>query len=160
MKFKAKKYTEEQLRQAIKSCRSIHQVILNLGLGSPTGGVYYSIHRNIKALSLDISDFTGQGWSKNQNYIRRPTTEYLVENCPYGIGSHTLKLRLYKEGFKIPKCELCGITSWQEKPISFHLDHINGRHDDNRIENLRILCPNCHSQTDTYSGKNQGKARY
>jgi 5-methylcytosine-specific restriction endonuclease McrA len=57
---------------------------------------------------------------------------------------------LINEGIKEHKCELCGITEWNGKPAPIELDHINGKHTDNRIENLRILCPNCHAQTPTW----------
>lgn len=67
--------------------------------------------------------------------------------------SHRLKLRLYKAELKLPKCEECGIEDWQGKPISFHLEHIDGNHYNHSLENLQILCPNCHSQTETFSGK-------
>lgn len=66
-----------------------------------------------------------------------------------------LKDRLYRDGVKERKCEICGITEWQGKEINFQLHHINGNHSDNRIENLQILCPNCHSQTDNYCHLNR-----
>jgi 5-methylcytosine-specific restriction endonuclease McrA len=81
-----------------------------------------------------------------------PTVEFLVENRV--CSSSSLKKRLFSEGLLKDACSNCGIgNEWDNKYISLHLDHINGVHDDNRIENLRILCPNCHSQTETYAGK-------
>ena len=69
-----------------------------------------------------------------------------------------LKIRLVKEKRLEYKCALCGISEWQGQPLSLQLDHINGKHNDHRIENLRFLCPNCHSQTETYAGKNKGES--
>jgi 5-methylcytosine-specific restriction endonuclease McrA len=69
-------------------------------------------------------------------------------------NTSSLKIRLYNEGLKTKQCEECGIVEWNGSEISFELDHINGVNNDNRIENLRILCPNCHSQTKTFRGKN------
>ena len=68
-------------------------------------------------------------------------------------SSHKLKLRLIKEGIKEDKCEICGIVEWNDEWISMHLDHIDGNHYNHSLENLRVLCPNCHSQTETYAGK-------
>lgn len=72
--------------------------------------------------------------------------------------SSELKRRLIAEGLKSARCEQCDRDEWQGGPIPLELDHINGRNTDNRIENLRILCPNCHAQTQTYRGRNIGKA--
>lgn len=83
---------------------------------------------------------------------KRPVDYYLKKN--FAVNSHWLKLRLYDEGLKEPKCEECSITEWNGKDLSFHLDHEDGDHFNNEIDNLRILCPNCHSQTETYSVKN------
>jgi HNH endonuclease len=65
-----------------------------------------------------------------------------------------LKLRLLREGLKENRCERCGISEWQGKPLSMQLHHINGDGLDNRLENLELICANCHSQTDTYGGRN------
>lgn len=80
-----------------------------------------------------------------------PLEKILIENSNY--SSDRLKNRLIKEGIKENKCEKCGITNWYGEELKFHLHHINGNHNDNRLENLQILCPNCHSLTDNYSGK-------
>lgn len=82
-----------------------------------------------------------------------PLEEILVENRMY--SSDKLKNRLIKAGIKENKCENpeCGITDWHGHELKFHLHHINGNHNDNRLENLQILCPNCHSQTENYSKK-------
>lgn len=66
-----------------------------------------------------------------------------------------LKRRLLAEGIKENKCEECGITEWKDNLLSMHLDHINGVNNDHRLKNLRMLCPNCHSQTPTYCGRNK-----
>jgi len=69
-----------------------------------------------------------------------------------------LKMRLQKAGMLENRCQICGITDWRDKPLSIHLDHINGVKNDNRLQNLRMLCPNCHSQTPTFSGRNVRRA--
>ena len=68
-----------------------------------------------------------------------------------------LRWRLLKDGVFDSVCAVCGIISWQDKPLSLHLHHINGVKNDNRLENLQMLCPNCHSQTDSYSGRNANR---
>ena len=69
-----------------------------------------------------------------------------------------LKVRLLKAGLKTEHCEECGLTNWLGEPLSFELHHINGDGEDNRLENLQLLCPNCHSQTDTWGARNKGRA--
>lgn len=88
-----------------------------------------------------------------------PLEEVLVENRNY--NSNTLKKRLIEVGLKEDKCEICGCSNeWNGKPLTLQLDHINGNHSDNRLENLRIVCPNCHSQTETFSNKRAKKHNY
>ena len=70
------------------------------------------------------------------------------------VSTHRLKLKLLKEGIKEHRCEICNITEWMGKPTPIELDHIDGNRYNNDLSNLRVLCPNCHAQTDTYSGKN------
>jgi hypothetical protein len=69
-----------------------------------------------------------------------------------------IKARLLNAGLLMNTCQLCGLADWRGKPLNMHLDHVNGVNDDNRLENLRMLCPNCHSQTPTYGGRNVKRA--
>jgi Zn finger protein HypA/HybF involved in hydrogenase expression len=146
-------YSEEELREAVKTSTSIRQVLDKLNI-VPAGGNYQTTNRRIQKLDIDISHFSGQAWNKGRVIgPKRPIEEYLKENSV--VQSFKLKNRLITEGLKQHKCECCGITEWMGKPTPIELDHINGNHHDNRLENLRILCPNCHAQTDTYRGKNK-----
>lgn len=86
---------------------------------------------------------------------KRSLSELLVENSPHK-SSYSLKKKLIDEGLLEDKCLHCGILPFYNgKPLSLDLDHINGNHSDNRIENLRVLCPNCHRQTPTFGCKNK-----
>lgn len=79
----------------------------------------------------------------------------LTEKSSY--NRHKLKERLVKEGLKEYKCEICGLSEWQGKPISLQLHHLNGINNDNRLSNLQLLCPNCHSQTENFGTKGKGR---
>jgi hypothetical protein len=96
------------------------------------------------------SSFKGGGKSHNWS-SPTPLEEILVENKLY--SSTKLKKRLFNKNLLENKCYECGINSWHGKPISLHLEYKNGNHLDNRVENLTILCPNCHSQTVTFCRK-------
>lgn len=146
-------YSEEDLRKAVKTSTSIRQVLEKLDI-VPAGGNYQTTNRRIQKLNIDTSHFTGQAWNRGKIIgPKRPIEEYLKENSV--VQSFRLKNRLLLEGLKEHKCECCGITEWNGKLAPLELDHINGNHHDNQLENLRILCPNCHAQTDTYRGKNK-----
>ena len=75
------------------------------------------------------------------------------------ITSHKLKLLLIRDGIKNHECEICKLTEWNGQPIPLELDHIDGEHYNNKLDNLRIICPNCHAQTPTHAGKKNKKAR-
>ena len=82
-----------------------------------------------------------------------PIEDLLVADRPQTSRSH-FKERLFEAGLKENICEICGLTEWLGKPLSMALHHINGDAADNRLENIQMLCPNCHAQTDTYGGRN------
>ncbi len=85
----------------------------------------------------------------------RQLSEVLIVGSTY--QSFKLRQRLVSEGLKAAQCEECLATTWNGRPVPLELEHVNGRNDDNRLENLKLLCPNCHAQTPTYRGKNIGK---
>lgn len=127
----------------------------------PAGGNYEHVKRRIKDLGLNTSHFTGKGWNVGLGFMPSPAkslVELLAVDSP--TQSYKLKLRLYEHGLKHPQCELCGWASVSlDGRIPVELDHINGDHNDNRIENLRILCPNCHSLQLTHRGRNMKQFR-
>lgn len=155
--MKSHKYSLDDFKLAIATSRSMRDALLKLNL-HPTGGNYDGARKRIQHLGLDTSHWLGQGRAKdtvNPNQTNKPIEDYLVLNGP-GISTYRLKCKLIQFNMLENKCYLCGIQEWQEKPIALHLDHINGNKYDNSLDNLRILCPNCHSQTCTYAGKNKG----
>lgn len=151
-------WTDEQLQEAVRTAKSYRQVIFKLGL-VPAGGNYTHVKRRVKEMDLDTEHLLGRGWNIDLLFNPNPAVpikELLVRQGT--AQSYVLKKRLFAAGMKTPACELCG---WNKKSkdgrIPVELDHINGDRYDNRIENLRILCPNCHSLQATHRGLNRGK---
>jgi hypothetical protein len=96
---------------------------------------------------------SGRGLVKKGNGSKIPTDEILEGKHPQ-YQTNKLRLRLIKEGIKDEKCEICGIEEWLGDRLAFELDHIDGNSNNHLLENLRVVCPNCHSQTETYRAKN------
>lgn len=154
-----RRYTDEQFIDAIKSSYSMASALRKIGV-RPSGGNYDVAHRRIKTLNLDTSHFSGCGHlkGKTHNWAKKtPLGDLLIKNFTGGVGTHKIKLRLIKEGLLQRKCYKCGISEWLGKQLSLELEHKNGDRYDNRIENLELLCPNCHSLTLTYRGRGKGK---
>lgn len=150
------KRSKEEYENAVATSLSIAEVCRKLNI-KPVGGNYKTVQYAIKEFDLDTSHFTGQAWNQGLRYrqVNKPKSLelILVEKSDY--PSLSLKQRLLKEGYKEHRCEHCKRTEWEGQEIPLELHHINGNKFDNRLENLRLLCPNCHTLTDNYRGKNQ-----
>lgn len=147
---------DEELIEACKS-RSRRQTILLLGLNYPVNSNNKWLKAKIKELKIDTSHWVGQEHlkGKTHNWGKKiPLEQILVENSSYS-STVSLKGRLLKEGLLKYECYICGINSWLNDKLSLQLDHINGNNKDNRLSNLRLLCPNCHSQTETFCRQKQ-----
>jgi len=144
----------DQLRRSCAQAASYRELITLLGL-RPAGGNYRVVRTHLEANHISTAHFQRVPWNKGRRTIRakRPLELVLAQDSTY--QSFKLKKRLFAEGIKQPKCELCG---WAECApdgrVPLELDHINGLRNDNRLENLRILCPNCHSLQPTHRGLN------
>ncbi|HYE15781.1 MAG TPA: hypothetical protein VD968_15160 [Pyrinomonadaceae bacterium] len=150
--MKLRKYDQHELEEAVKKATSLRQVLKILGV-APYGGNYEVLKRALRHFNLDTSHFTGQGWNKGKSLgPKQPLRRFL--NNEIRIASFKLKNRLLAEGILKPQCSSCGRTDWLNQPIPLELDHVNGNRSDNRLPNLRLLCPNCHALTPTYRGKN------
>ncbi len=156
--MRLRSWTESQLREAVKNSLSVRQVINKLGL-RPAGGNYLQLSQYIREFEIDTSHFRGSAWNKGLTGIGRPRftiDEILVKDRPF--QSFKLKRRLFAAGLKKKECEECGWKKMTpEGYLPLELDHINGDHSDNRLENLRVLCPNCHSLKPTHRGRNRKK---
>lgn len=158
-RMKLHKYTIEELREACRTSASMRQVLIKLNVKA-AGGNYATLKKAIEYFEVDVEHFLGKGWNTGDRsgILRKsrktiPLEDILQNKVCY--QSHKLKLRLIKAGLKTHQCESCGITEWLGNKAPIELDHINGDRMDNRLENLRVVCPNCHAQTPTYRGKNK-----
>ncbi|MDV2476025.1 HNH endonuclease [Rhodococcus zopfii] len=148
------KYTKEMLEEAVQHCVNFAEVMRYFRL-KPNGGHHTHLSRRIKALGIDTSHFTGKPRLPGGAVVRRHWTTILTEK-PSGfprIKPHLLRRALLEAG-RPHRCEGCGIDPiWNSRDLVFHVDHIDGNPNDSRPENVRFLCPNCHTQTATWAGR-------
>ena len=132
----------------------MRQVFFKLGLKAERGYNTSRMKKRLNDFGIDFSHFLGQSWHLPGmiTFKGQPLEEMLVAENKTKTAH--LRKRLISEGYKKAKCEKCGRVTWNGEQISLELHHVNGVKDDNRIENLQILCPNCHAQTETYRAKN------
>jgi Zn finger protein HypA/HybF involved in hydrogenase expression len=151
-------FTLEQFQEAVKNNFSVASTLTTLEL-VPNGANYRSFYKYQIENNIDISHFTGMAHlrGKTHSYNLRPLEEILQKNTNY--NSNKLRKRLIKEGIKEHKCECCNLSEWLGEPIPIELDHTDGNHYNNTLDNLKILCPNCHAKTPTYRGKNKKKCK-
>lgn len=149
-----RKFTDEQFIDAVRKSHSIRETMLSLGL-APAGGSYETFRIVAKRLNVDYSHFRGQAWNKGLKlgFVPRVSTELILSNA-HPCQSSGLKSRLLNEGYFSHECSQCHGKTWLDKTIPLELDHIDGNSNNNNLENLRLLCPNCHALTPTYRGRN------
>lgn len=154
--------SEEKFRDLVQTAESISDILRQLNM-SARGCNHTTFHSRAKHLNIDVTELKARAKKvalKGINkYIKDGTKkleDVLVTNSSYSRG--VLKNRLIKSGLLNNKCYICELPPiWCSKDLVLQLDHINGISNDNRLENLRLLCPNCHTQTETFVGKDRKK---
>lgn len=156
-----RKWTEAQLIALVPQVTTVDQLLQGLGL-SKSSWHYRNLRRHCERLGLDLSHFRGQGWAKgwtltitDREARSVPLDQVLVRGRR--TNTNALRARLILLGMKKAQCEWCLGTEWRGAPIPLELDHVDGDKLNNQLDNLRVLCPNCHAQTETYAGKNIGR---
>ena len=148
---KWKQLSEEEFAQLVKESRSFQDLAQRIGYKKEGGGTQTALKEAVKERGLDTSHFLGQGWNKDNHDYSTFTKDSVKKN-----GRTTLKAIINLRG---RKCECCGFTEWLGKPINLEIHHIDGDHNNNELENIQLLCPNCHSYTDNYCGKNMNTGK-
>lgn len=144
-----RKIPKEELLKLADVCSSKKEILFYFGFPDSTQN-YRVLNTLLDELEITkfIKNPTG---SSNKQY--KKAENYLIENS--SINSSKLRVKLVTENILENKCSICNIEAyWNNKELTLQLDHINGINTDNRLNNLRLLCPNCHSQTDNYAAKN------
>jgi len=138
------KYEEikDQLEIFVKESFSWSDVCKKIGKSQRTGAQSH-IKKVCMKMGFDFSHFTGQAWRRGKIFKKRDIEDYLSNKVK--INSHSLKIKLIQSGLKEEKCECCGISKWLEEPVVLELDHIDSNHLNNNLDNLQIICPNCHA---------------
>lgn len=145
--------SEKVFKDKVSKSVSYKECLDKLGL---TVRQYATLKKRIIEDKINIDHFVV---SKSFGGFSKNIIDYLIEDSPYAIHSE-MKKKLISQGLLNNHCYICNLgPSWCSKELKLQLDHINGKNRDNRLENLRLLCPNCHSQTDTYAGKNLKRSK-
>lgn len=154
MKSKVYEMPDEDFKEFIKNHHSWCSCARDLGMSAYGSNSAHQLKKRCAELNCDTSHFNAY-MDAQQASTKYSLEEIMVENSNY-TNTTKLKERIIRENILPYKCSICGNEGiWQNETLVLQLDHINGKHNDHRLENLRFLCPNCHSQTHTFSGKNK-----
>ncbi|MEW2517746.1 HNH endonuclease signature motif containing protein [Actinacidiphila alni] len=151
------RWTREVLEPAVAASTSFSDLLRRLGL-DVVGGHHTHISRRVKAFGIDTSHF-GRPSRKGLKQRRSPEELLAEQTGPYvrRIPSDRLRRAMALMG-RAERCAMCGTEPvWRGRPLPLEVDHVDGNWRDNRLENLRFLCPNCHATTDTYRGRAKGR---
>lgn len=149
---KYEKLSIKQIREICRTSESYREVATKIGYSPDGGSGIASVKEMIDKYDLDIAHFKGHGHTKNIGKFRTPIEQYL--NNKVQITSHKLRVRILREGVLPKTCNKCGNTQWLGRDIPLELHHKDGNKNNNSLDNLELLCPNCHYFTDTYKSKN------
>lgn len=143
-----RRWSDDDLIMAVSRSQSMSQCIAALGLSARAAGNRTTVGRRIHALGLSTKHWTYEPGNRGPVH---PLATILVEDSTYPTSR--LRARLVAAGLMEAKCALCGLREWMGQPIPLEMDHRNGIATDHRLDNLRLLCPNCHAQTPTWRGR-------
>jgi len=145
------KWIKEKLEEAVKKSINYREIIEAMG-GNPGPSTYNTLHRNIAKYNISTGHLTGCARGPSNVLTKEQFEKKLIENStPY---FNSIRKSLLTYNYFAYECNICKVIDWVGKPLKLEFDHINGLRTDNRLINLRLLCPNCHSQTETYCGRN------
>jgi 5-methylcytosine-specific restriction endonuclease McrA len=153
MSSRLQNFSKEDLQDALNQAESNRSLLRILGYSSSATRMVPLVFKRVEHLGLSIKQFESNKQTRCRNYGRRSDEDVFTKNSTYDRSK--IKKRVIKQKLIKYKCGECGNPGVHNgKELTLQLDHINGVHNDHRLINLQFLCPNCHSQTDTYSGRN------
>lgn len=152
-----KNVSKEELSKLVEESTTLAELMKKLGYSGNRGNSVSGLKKYLDSVGIDYSKFSKNN-IHNFSHPKHNLNELLVKDCTY-TNPTRLKKRIMRESLLGDVCSICGINEWQGRPLVLQIDHINGDNRDNRIENLRLLCPNCHSQTETFCRKKTGLKR-
>lgn len=142
-----------EIKEAINNSDSVAETLRTLKKAI-VGANYKWLYREAKRMNVSLSHFKGKAHGRSKQKQEASLNDIFVKNSTHRITS-SRKRKLFNEGLLVDKCQICNLKPlWNGKPLTLRLDHINGNTYDHRVENLRLVCPNCDSQLPTYCGRN------